>query len=99
MTRGAPTPDRDKRILEAAVSLAAKVGYRRITREAVANAAGVATGCINLAYGTMDRLRDAVLREAVARQHVEIVKQGLADGAEITRNLPPELKIRVAATL
>lgn len=92
-------PDRDNRILLAAVELAKSLGYQWITRDQVAEAADVAAGTINNAYGSMVGLKRAVLRHAVAEGIVEIVAQGLADGHEIARGAPAELKTRAAARM
>lgn len=84
--------DRNRRILGAAVELAAAGSYQHITREQVAERAGVATGSVNNAYGTMAALRDAVVAEAVAAEHLGIVGQALAAGHPAARAAPPGLK-------
>lgn len=91
--------DRNKRILEAAVSLAGERGYQHITRSDVATRAGVATGSVNNAYGTMDKLRDAVMETAVARGICAIVAQGLAAGHPVARGAPQDLKDSALASL
>lgn len=91
---------RDKRnstILEAAVKLAEDEGYQWITRDMVARAAGVSVGSVNNAFGRMIELKRAVMAEAVKREIVSIVVQGLADGSAIAANAPLELKQRAAA--
>lgn len=92
-------PDRDGRILSAAVELAKTLGYQWITRDQVAEAAGVSTGSINSAYGTMRDLKRAVLSYAVEHEIIEIVRQGIGDDHEITRAAPAELKKRAAALM
>lgn len=83
---------RDRKILEAAVELAATRGYERITRSEVAAHAGVATGSVNNAFTTMKGLRDAVMRHAVEGSVLAIVAQGLATGHPVARAAPKELK-------
>jgi len=92
-------PDRNPRILAAAVELAKGIGYQWITRDQVAEAAEVSAGTINNAYGSMIGLKRAVLQHAVDNAIVEIVAQGLADGHEIARGAPTELKERAAALM
>jgi len=92
-------PDRDGRILTAAVELAKGIGYQWITRDQVAEAAEVSAGTINNAYGSMVGLKRAVLQHAVDNAIVEIVAQGLADGHEIARGAPADLKARAAALM
>lgn len=90
-------PDRDNRILTAAVELARGIGFQWITRDQVAEVAGVSVGTINNAYGSMRGLKRAVLQHAVDTEIVEIVAQGLADGHEIARGAGADLKARAAA--
>lgn len=90
---------RNRRILEAAAQLAAERGYQHITRSDVAERAGVAVGSVNNAFGTMDGLRDAVMRKAVADEHGGIVGQGLAARHPVALEAPPRLKERAAASL
>lgn len=85
---------RDQRILDAAIECAKESGYRHITREDVAARAGVAVGTVNNAYGTMLELKGAVMQAAVEREIIEIVAQGLADGSDIVRAAPAELRHR-----
>lgn len=91
--------DRNRRILEAALSLAGERGYRRVTRSDVADRAGVATGSVNNAYGTMDGLRDEIMRVAVERNLAAIVAQGLADSHPAARAAPQSLKDSALASL
>lgn len=92
-------PDRDDRILKAAVELAKAIGYQWITRDQVAEAAEVGGGTINNAFGSMIGLKRAVLSYAVEHEIVELVAQGLADGHAIARAAPVDLKARAAALM
>lgn len=71
--------NRNRAVLDAALQVASERGYRTMTRDQVAERAGVAVGGVNNAYGTMDGLRDAVMAAAVDRGVLPIVAQGLAD--------------------
>lgn len=79
-------------IMAAAVHIAHGVGWRGLTREAVAAEAGVATGSINHEFGTMDALRNAVMQEAVDEEHLEIIAAGLAEGHPAARDAPPHVR-------
>lgn len=92
-------PNRDDRILEAAINLALQDGYQWITRARVAADADVAAGTINLAFGDMKGLKRAVLRAAIERGIIEIVAQGLADRHPIAMDAPAEIKAQAAALL
>lgn len=82
---------RDK-IMRSAVSLASSGDYRTITREQVAANAGCSVGLINHEFGTMEALRDAVMREAVDTRRLDIVAQGLAAGHAVAREAPAEMR-------
>ena len=84
--------NRNRAVLDAALRLAERRGYRAITRQQVAEEAGVAVGSVNNAYGTMDGLRDAVISAAVARHVFKVVAQGLIDQHPAALNAPEELR-------
>lgn len=84
--------DRRAVILGAAVALARTDGYLNITRDRVAECAGVSMGLVNHHYGSMRDLRHAVMREAVSQRILEIVAQGLAYGNTIAHGAPLELR-------
>lgn len=88
---------RNSTILEAAIKCAEDEGYQWITREMIAREAKVSVGSVNNAFGRMIELKRAVMAEAVKREIVSIVVQGLADGSPIAANAPLELKQRAAA--
>lgn len=91
--------NRNRAVLDAALSIAQERGFASITRDGVAERAQVAAGSVNNAYGNMDGLRDAVMVAAVEREMVDIVGQGLAAGHPAARNAPGELKARALAKL
>lgn len=91
--------NRNRAVLQAAVELANERGFANITRDLVAERAGVAAGSVNNAYGNMDGLRDAVMAHAVDERLVAIVGQGLAAGHPAARNAPDDLKRDALASL
>lgn len=91
--------NRNRAVLQAAVELAQDKGYANITRDQVAERAGVAAGSVNNAYGNMDALRGAVMAHAVENALVDIVGQGLAAGHPAARNAPDDLKRDALAKL
>jgi AcrR family transcriptional regulator len=84
--------ERRGKIMRAAVSIATTKGYRTMTRDEIAAAAGCSAGLINHEFGTMDGLREAVMREAVDNSQLDIVAQGLADGHAIAKDAPADMK-------
>lgn len=68
---------RREQILEAALLLSIGSSYAQITRDAVAKAAGVSQGLVNMYFGNMDGLRTELMRHAVKKSNVAVVAQGL----------------------
>lgn len=67
------------RILNSAILLAKQYGWRNLKRDVVAKEAGSATGSVNHYFGTMDDLRSEVMRVAVEKRIVSIVREGLGE--------------------
>lgn len=96
--RRAPAALRKEQLLDAAIELAGEEHYARITRDAVAERAGVSMSLVNKYFGTMTALRREVMRAAIKRGIPGIIAQGLANGDERAKKAPAELKAE-AATL
>jgi AcrR family transcriptional regulator len=79
-------------ILDAAVAVALRSNYRTVTRKAIASKAKVATGTVSYHFGSMTRLRDAIIKRGVDGRLPVIVAQGLADKHRLTRKIAPDLK-------
>lgn len=93
------TADRNRKVLDAACRLAEDNGLAGVTRDAVADAAGVSAGTASAAYGDMNVLREAVMREAVSRPLLRVLAQGLAAGHATARAAPDELRQRALETV
>lgn len=70
---------RHDQILTAALKLAAKTHYSRITRDGIAERAKCSTGLITKYFTTMPQLKRAVMRAAVKQGFVPVIAQGIAD--------------------
>lgn len=86
-------------IMAAAMGLAAQIGHREITRNGVAQLAGVANGSVNHEFGTVDDLRDAVLAEAIDRENLPIIARAVATGDPAASGIDPDLKKRALDSL
>lgn len=95
------TPElRSKQILAAALKLARRNnGYRNLTRDKVAKEAKAAQGLVNLYFGSMAGLRDAVMRRAIEENDAKLVAQGIADRNRIALDAPTELRQRAVTAL
>ena len=88
-----------EKILTAAFDLASNIGIDVMTRDQVAIHAGVALGNVSNHFKNMDNLRHAVMRKAIQAEQLCIIATGLAQGDEIARSAPEELKRRALETL
>lgn len=70
--------ERLAQILAAALKMATRDGYQRITRDTIARAAGVSEALVTHYLGTMPELRRAVMREAIRAGCLPVIAQGLA---------------------
>lgn len=80
MKLGRPTRHDKADILQHALDLSKKVGYRDITRDMLAKEAGTSPALISKYFGTMMKLRRAIMSAAVAQNDHAIIAQGLAAG-------------------
>lgn len=90
---------RREQILAAAVTLAKKHGYSRITREAITQAAGVSPRLLNYYYSTMEQLKRDVMRYAIKNKVLEVIAQGLVAKDPHALKVPEDVKRLAVATL
>ena len=91
--------DRIAQILSAALVVASKVGYARLTREDIAKRADVPASLISYHLGTMPALRRKIMREAIRTECLPVVAQGLAIRDRFALKAPAELRARAVASL
>ena len=97
-SRTDPALRRDQ-ILTVAVDQSKEIGYNNITRDNVAEGAGVSMGLVTRYFGTMCKLKRQVMRYAIKNEIAEIIAQGLANGDNHAKKAPPELKAEAATLL
>jgi len=85
---------RREHILNTAVGMARDVGYHKITRDSIAEGAGVSMGLVTRYFGTMKQLRRAIVRAAITQEIPEIIAQGLANGDNQAKKAPDDLKAK-----
>jgi AcrR family transcriptional regulator len=79
-------------ILYAAVNLALQHGYCRITRDDIAEAAGVSSGLVNHYFETIDKIRKEIIKTAIDKNIVELVAQGLGMRDREVLKAPPHVR-------
>lgn len=91
--RGRVNPTlRKQQILGAAITVAKKNGYDKISRAVIAEAAGVSEPLISHYFGSMQEVRVAIMTEAVRLGVVEIVAQGLGAGDPLARSASDDVR-------
>lgn len=92
MTKRSDPEVRTAELLTVALNLAAADGWHALTREKIANAAGVSPGLVSVRLGTMDALKRSVMRAAVTRRVVAVVAEGLVAGDRHARKADAGLR-------
>jgi len=90
---------RKDHILRTALVAAKERGYTSITRTILAEKSNVSQGLITHYFGTMEQLKRAIMRAAVAHEIPEIIAQGLSMGDKNAQKASDELKALAAKTL
>lgn len=86
-------------IMDAAVEVAREVGYMSVTREAVAERAGVSPGLISRYMGSVGELQHRVVAYAVRNDLVDLVTQAAIHDHPLVQEtlISPELARKVHA--
>lgn len=79
-------------VLAAAVLVAKRDGFNKLTREEIARIAGVSTGVVSQAFGSMIKLKRTVMRHAIKAEEIEIIAVGLGMRDKTAMKAPEELK-------
>lgn len=87
---------RKDHILSTALAISEIKGYNKITRDDVAEAAGVSMGLITHYFETMNQLKRDIMRAAVKRGYVAIIAQGLTNKDRHALKASKELKTQAA---
>ena len=84
--------DRADELLNHAIAIAHRDGYQNVTREALASAASCSPSLVSAYFGTMLKLRRAIMSAAIARNDLKIIAQGLAAGDAKARAVTARVK-------
>ena len=90
---------RKEDILAAALPLAEKYGYEKITRGAIADGAGISGPVINYHFGTMKHFRRELMRYAIDEGNLAVIAQGLSAGDPQSRSAPAALRRQALLSL
>lgn len=81
--------DRRAAVLNAALDLAKKDNYLSLTRDAIAEAAGVSGPTVQHHFGSVANLRRELMTFAIRRKCLRVIAQGVACGDPQTMRLDP----------
>lgn len=84
-------------LLDVAIELAKAHGLARITREQIATQAEVSPGLVSARLGTMEAMRRTIMRNAITREILPIIAEGIATRDRFALEAPEELRQRAAA--
>ena len=86
-------------ILTAALKIAPKVGYAKLTRDDVAKEAGIPASLIPYHMGTMAEFRRKIMREAVRVECLPVIAQGVACSDRIALKAPDALRRKALSSI
>lgn len=91
--------DRRQALLTAALQVAVTAGYLRVTRDAVASAAGCSPALVSFHLGTIPQMQRSIMGEALRTRNLRVIAQGLSHGDRRAMNAPEELRRAAAGAL
>jgi AcrR family transcriptional regulator len=83
---------RKQEIIAAALVLAEASHYQRLTGVEIAKAAGVTNSAVHYHFGTMEELREQIMRAAVKGAVLPVIAQGLLAKDPVARRARPALR-------
>lgn len=98
MSRLKPT-ERKQQILEAAIDLANEIGFGKLTRQNIAASADVSEGLVSKYWGTMTKMRRAVMRKAIKKGEMKIIAEGIAMNEPECAKLSPVARQKALSVL
>lgn len=94
-----PPAERKKQILQAAIELTLEYGYRRFLRKHIALHLNISESLVNRYYSTMNSLHIAVMQEAIKKEILSIIAEGLCARDKTALRASAELKTRALKNL
>lgn len=86
--------DRRRQIIAVSLGLAEIGNYTQLTRNQITDAIGVAGAVLHQQFGTMAKLRRAIMRAAVTEERLLVIGQGLVANDPQAMKASPELRER-----
>lgn len=90
---------RKEAIVDVALLLAAETHYTQVQRKQIADVLGVTPPALTYHFGTMQQLRHAIMRAAIAKEDLGVIAQGLVAQDEHARKAPEALRRRAVESV
>ena len=90
--RRADPDTRAEEIIKAALVLSEIKGYRVVTREEIAEAAGCSPSLVGKYFGDMCTVRDHIMQAAIKYESAEVILQGLVTRDGMALQAPEALR-------
>jgi AcrR family transcriptional regulator len=84
--------DRRATILGAAIKVAEREGYALMRRATVAEAAGCSDALVSIRFGNFEKLRVAVVKEAIRTTNLTIISQALTARDKRAARIPADTR-------
>src|SRR5438445_500319 len=88
-----------EKIINAALVVAARTGYHKMTRREVAEEAELPPALLHYYFSGMSAIRRVTVKEAIKRQELSVVAQALALGDPLALAAPKSLRNKAARFL
>ncbi len=90
---------RKEDLLAVALPLAVEMGYTKVSREIIAEAAGVSGPALNYHFGTMTKFRRELIRYAIRKECLTVIVQALSAGVSCAKKAPIDLRRKALNSL
>lgn len=89
--------ERKQQIIFAAIEMAMlNSGYKSITRDGVAVLAKCSMGLINHYFGTVEELREEVIKRAIALELPSLIAEAILDRSSLVEEINDDLRAKAA---
>ena len=90
---------RREQCIEAALELATRKPYWRVTRNEIAEVVGVPGSTVQWHFGTVKAMRRDIMRAAIRAERLDIIAQGIANQDPHALKAPAGLRVRALDSL
>ena len=88
--------NKKEKILRACLACAEKHGFNNMTRQQIAELAKVPESLVSYYLGSMENTRSVAMLEAIQKENLNVLSQGLAFSHPVANKAPLHLKVRVS---